>query len=127
MYLSVAINIITKEKTMSEKFCYNCRFYKPYYTKGNIHFDKLDIGLCKQTNTTIEKHNHACGFFQCTYYARLSKKEAALSALTQNLNAIAEIKQILEEDDEEILEAFLFERSLQKRKKRAMKQKGNLT
>ena len=103
---------------MSEKFCYNCRFYKAYYTKGSIHFDKLDSGLFKQTNTTIEKHNHACAFFQSTYYARMSKKEAALKALAENLNLIAEIKQILEEDEEEALEAFLFERNRQKQKER---------
>ena len=108
---------------MSEKFCYNCRFYKPYYTKGNIQFDKLDMGLCNQTKTTIEKHNHACGFFQCTYYARLSKREAALKALTENLNALAEIKQILEENEEEALQAFLFERNIQKRKEREKKRK----
>ena len=103
---------------MSEKFCYHCRCYKPYYTKGNIRFDKLDIGLCKQTNTTIEKHNCACGFFQNIYYTRLTKKEAALKALSENLNAIAEIKQILEEDEEEALQAFLYERNIQKRKER---------
>ena len=104
---------------MSEKFCYNCRFYKAYYTKGNIRFDRLDIGLCNQTKTTIEKHNHACAFFQSTYYARINKKEAALKALAENLNSIAEIKQILEENEEEALEAFLFERNAQKRKERA--------
>ena len=57
---------------MSEKFCYNCRFYKPYYTKGSMHFDMLDIGLCKQTNTTIEKLTMPADF-QSTYYARMSK------------------------------------------------------
>ena len=108
---------------MSEKFCYNCRFYKPYYTKGNIQFDKLDIGLCNQTKTTIEKHNKACVFFQSVYYARVSKKEAALKALTENLNALAEIKQILEENEEEALEAFLLERNLQKRKEREKQHK----
>ena len=112
---------------MSEKFCYNCRFYKAYYTTGSIHFDKLDIGLCKQTKTTIEKHNCACAFFQSAYYARISKKGAALKALTENLNSIAQIKQILEEDEEEALEAFLFERNLQKRKEREKRGKEKLT
>ena len=103
---------------MSEKFCYSCRFYKPYYTKGNIGFNKLDIGLCNQTKTTVEKHTNACEYFQCRYYARINPKNAALTALTENLNTIAEIKQILEEDDEEALEAFLVERKRQKEKER---------
>ena len=108
---------------MSEKFCYHCRFYKPYYTRGNIQFDKLDIGVCKQAGKTIEKHNNACAFFQSAYYAHVSKKEAALKALTENLNAVAEIKQILEESEEEALEAFLYERNLQRRKEREKKRK----
>lgn len=108
---------------MSDKFCYNCRFYKPYYTKGNIRFDKLDIGLCSHTKTTIEKRNGACEYFQCMYYARINPKQAALSALTENLNTFSELKQILEEDEEEALEAFLFERNRQKQRERERERK----
>ena len=105
-------------KTMSEKFCYNCRFYNPYYTKGTVSFNKLDIGLCCHTKATIEKRSNACEYFQCRYNARVNPKNAALAALTENLNSIAEIKQILEEDDEEALKAFLIERKYQKEKER---------
>ncbi len=108
---------------MSEKFCYNCRFYKPYYTKGTIRFDKCNLGLCLQTKTTIEKHSAACQSFQCTYCVRINPKQAALSALTENLNIISELKQILEEDEEEALEAFLYERNRQKQREREQEQR----
>lgn len=103
---------------MSENYCYNCRFYHPYYTKGYKKFDRQDIGLCGNKRLTIEKHNNACEKFQYKYYARVSPKNAALEALADSLNTIAEIKQILEEDDEEALQAFLVERRHQKERER---------
>lgn len=27
------------------KHCYGCKYYKPYFTKGYIQFDRCDIGL----------------------------------------------------------------------------------
>ena len=106
---------------MSENFCYNCRFYHPYYIKGHKQFDRQDIGLCGNKKMTIEKHNNACNHFQYKHYARFKPKEAALEALADSLNTIAEIKQILEEDDEEALEAFLACRSRQKERERKAK------
>lgn len=108
---------------MSENYCYNCRFYHPYYTKGYKFFDKQDIGLCGQTKTTVEKHN-GCERFQYMYYGRVSSKNAALEALTDSLNTIAEIKQILEEDETEALEEFLVCRGRQKERERKLKERA---
>ena len=97
------------------KYCYNCRLYSPYYTKGNIKFDRCDIGRCGKTRTTVERHE-SCEFFSFKYYSRVDRKQAALTALTEHVNALSEIKQILEEDDEEVLEELL--ESIKKRKKK---------
>ncbi|MDE6104892.1 MAG: hypothetical protein K2G38_04350 [Clostridia bacterium] len=89
------------------KHCYGCRYYKPYYTKGNIQFDRCEIGLCAKTKTTVEKHG-LCENYSCMYYARINRKQAALAALTENINVLSEIKQILEEDDDEAIKELFF-------------------
>jgi len=88
------------------KYCYNCNKYKPYYTKGYIKFDKCDIGLCGVSRKTVDKHD-GCEYFGYKCYSRADRKAAALSALTENINILAELKQILEEEDEELLDQFL--------------------
>ncbi len=99
------------------KHCYNCRMYNPYYTKGNIKFDRCDIGRCSKHRKTVERHD-SCEFFSFKYYARRDRMQAALAALTEHVNLMAEIKQILEEDDEEALEEMLLNIKRQKQKRR---------
>lgn len=111
---------------MSEKFCYGCRFYRPYYTKGYKQFDKLDIGRCGQTGNTVEKHE-GCERFQNMYYGRVDRKEAALAALAENLNTLSEIKQILEDDESEALEEFLVCRQRQKEREQKRKKREKNT
>lgn len=102
---------------MSEnRYCYNCRFYKPYYIKGYKQFDRLDCGICGRTKENVEKHK-GCEYFSYKYYARMSRKEAALAAITENVNVLSEIKQILEEDDEDAMEEFLIRMKQQKKKR----------
>ncbi len=90
------------------KHCYGCKYYNPYYTKGYIQFDKCDIGLCSKKKATVEKHEF-CEKYACMYYGRINRKQAALSALTEHINVLAEIKQILEEDDEETVNKLFFD------------------
>jgi len=116
------MSLKNRRKTMSEKRCYDCRFYRPYYVKGYIRFDKLDMGQCRQTETTVEKHG-GCEKFQNMHYCRIDRKQAALAALTENLNAIGELKQILEDDESEALEEFFAQRKLQKERERIRKEK----
>lgn len=96
------------------KHCYGCRYYKPYYTKGYSQFDRCDIGLCTKKKTTVEKHE-CCENYSCMYYMRANRKQAALSAIAEHINVLAEIKQILEEDDEEDIQELFF--SYKNRKK----------
>ncbi len=91
-----------------DKHCYGCKYYKPYYTKGYTQFDKCDIGLCSKKKTTVEKHE-VCENYTCMYSGRMNRKQAALSALAEHINVLAEIKQILEEDDEEAIKELFFD------------------
>lgn len=99
---------IKDNTNMSEgKHCYGCKYYKPYYTKGNTQFDKCDIGFCVKRKTGVEKHDF-CDNYSCMYYGRINRKQAALTAATEHINAIAEIKQILEEDDDDDIKELFF-------------------
>ncbi len=97
-----------------DKHCYGCKYYKPYFTKGYIQFDKCDIGLCSKKKTTVAKHEF-CEHHTCKYYGRINRKQAALSALVEHINILAELKQILEEDSEEAIEELFFDFKKRKR------------
>lgn len=88
---------------MDNKKCYSCRFYKPYYTKVYFKFDKQEVGFCC-SNKSATNYNETCGKFSNKNHVRIGRKQAALKALVDNLNILAEIKQILEEDDLDDLE-----------------------
>lgn len=94
---------------MDNKKCYSCRFYKPYYTKGYFKFDKQEVGFCC-SNKSATNYNETCGKFSNKNHVRIGRKQAALKALVDNLNILAEIKQILEEDDLEALFTAIRER-----------------
>ena len=90
-----------------ERHCYGCRFYKPYYIKGYVQFDRCDIGLCAKQKTTVERHGF-CENYSCAYYGRVNRKQAALSAIAEHINVLSELKQILEEDDDEAIKELFF-------------------
>ncbi len=90
------------------KHCYGCKYYNPYYTKGYIQFDKRDIGFCSKKKATVEK-GEFCENYTRKIYGRINRKQAALSALAEHINVLAEIKQILEEDDEEAIKKLFFD------------------
>ena len=90
------------------KHCYGCRYYKPYYTKGYAQFDRCDIGLCTKKKATVEKHE-CCEKYACAYYGHVNRKQAALSAIVEHINILAEIKQILKEDDEDAIEELIIQ------------------
>ena len=56
---------------------------------------------------TVEKHE-LCENYANVFYARVDRRQAALSAVAEHINALAELKQILEEDDDEEIEELLF-------------------
>ena len=79
------------------KACWNCGNYKAYYTKGLCHFDKLDCGLCRKKNETVDKHSQ-CSYWKNNYSIRTWRENVAKKKLNEILNAIIEIRQILAED-----------------------------
>lgn len=91
-----------------EKHCYGCKYYKPYYAKGYIQFDRCEIGLCSKKKATVERHE-VCENYSCMYYGRVNRKQAALSAITEHINILSELKQILEEDDDEAIKELFFD------------------
>ena len=88
------------------KHCYGCRHYKPYYTKGYVQFERCDIGFCSKKKATVERHE-ICEKYDNAYYPRVGRRQAALQAVAEHINLLAEIKQVLEEDDEEAIEELL--------------------
>ena len=93
---------------INNKYCYSCKHYKPYYTKGYKQFDKCDIGLCSKKKATVEKQE-VCEKYSCMYYGRIDRKQAALSAVADHINVLSELKQILEEDDDEAIQELFFD------------------
>ncbi|MDE7158392.1 MAG: hypothetical protein K2N74_02355 [Clostridiales bacterium] len=89
------------------KHCYGCKYYEPYYTKGYTQFDRCDIGFCTKKKATVERHE-ICEKYDCAHYGRIHRRQAALSAIAEHINVLSELKQIIEEDDEDaIQELFL--------------------
>ncbi len=90
------------------KHCYGCKYYKPYFTKGYTQFDRCDIGLCSKKKTTVERHE-VCDKYANMFYGRIDRRQSALLAIAEHINVLAELKQILEEDDDEALQELLFD------------------
>ncbi|MDE6441457.1 MAG: hypothetical protein K2L12_01725, partial [Clostridia bacterium] len=106
--------IIEVKMEEGNKHCYSCRYYKPYYTKGYIKFDRCDIGLCTRKEETVEKHK-ICENYYRMYNIRLNRRQAALSAIAEHINVLAELKQVLEEDDAEAIKELFLEFKNRKR------------
>ncbi|HBN12606.1 MAG TPA: hypothetical protein DD415_03230 [Clostridiales bacterium] len=98
----------------NNKHCYGCKYYKPYFTKGYTQFDRCDIGLCTKKKSTVERHE-ICDKYENMYYRRINRKQAALDALTEHINVLAEIKQILDEEDDEAIKELFFDFKNRKR------------
>ncbi len=80
--------------------CWNCGNYKAYYKEGLCHFERLDYGLCTKTKETVDKHNQ-CEFWRNNYSKRMWREEIAKKRLSEILDGIVEIRQILFEEKEE--------------------------
>ena len=81
------------------KKCWSCGEYQVYYTKGYAYFDKQKIGHCRKHN------NEVCDCDRCTewhlrQWHRNIRKGVALHHLSQILERLAAIEQILREENE---------------------------
>lgn len=90
---------------MSNNKCYSCKYFKAYYTKGYKEFNKTNLGLCTKSEKTVEKCD-GCAELAFCHYTRIGRKEAALAAVVENINLLAELKQILTEDRDEFIDEF---------------------
>lgn len=83
------------------KECYNCRFYRPLYTKGFCQFDKLDYGFCRaQNDMRVEKHG-TCELYQRNFRSVGRRKAVALKKLVEAEEDLHVIRQILSEEWED--------------------------
>lgn len=98
-------------------YCYGCLYYKPYYIKEIKEFEKLDIGKCCKKKLTVNKRE-VCEYYSNKHYNRVDIKKVACKVIVENIEILAEIKQILEEDNEEELEQIFFEMRKRKELKR---------
>ena len=79
--------------------CYQCMFYKVFYTKGYVHFDKTDMGRCNRKQIVVDKHETCEGFIQRP--TKRYQRDAALRALQDVLVILREVGQILSEEQED--------------------------
>lgn len=96
------------------KHCYNCQYYRPYYIKGDTQFDRCDIGLCKKKKATVERHE-VCENYAFLYHGRIGRRQATLTAIIEHINLLSELKQILDEDDDEAIKELFLEFKKRKR------------
>lgn len=82
------------------KACWNCGYYKAYYTKGLCHFDKLNDGVCRKQEKTVNKHEQ-CEFWKTNYKLRSWQEVIAKKKLIEIMDILTEIRQILFEEKEE--------------------------
>ena len=91
-----------RRKTMDRKnkACWNCGYYKAYYTKGLCHFDRLDCGLCKKKKEMVDKHSQ-CEFWRNDYAVRAWREDVAKKKLNDIFDVLIELRQILFEEIED--------------------------
>lgn len=86
----------------NRKACYSCKFYKPYFICANIHFEKLDYGLCvrKGEKTQIDDKHQICEHFSGLYcYPRFTSK-IAMKKLAEAADSINIIMQLFKDISE---------------------------
>ncbi len=83
-----------------KKHCYNCMFYRPFYTKEYMRFARQDMGLCMRKKV-VEKHD-VCE--RWSYNNEFNKRlnieftqKAVVKSLDETIKNLTEIGQILRE------------------------------
>ena len=89
-----------QNRDRKNKACWNCARYRAYYTKGLCNFDKLNYGLCRHKNETVDKHC-VCEFWRNNIAFRGWRETVAKKKLNGIFDQLIEIRQILFEEKEE--------------------------
>ncbi len=82
-------------------FCWNCLYYKAYYTKELCRFDKLDFGQCCKHQVKICEKSGFCDSWHSNYKRHSSRVACAMRSVKQAAESLAVLKQIFEEEIKE--------------------------
>lgn len=81
------------------KKCFNCRYFKRYYTKELQEFRKTNYGLCYKNGGTVE---YCDGCKDFTYKTRTIRDERAVKeCLNGLLTELSALRQIIEEENDD--------------------------
>ena len=81
-----------------KKSCWNCVYYKAYYTKGICCFDKKDCGWCTKRKETVDKHENCDKWREYNGVFRGWREQVAQKRIEEMAENLAVIRQILEEE-----------------------------
>lgn len=86
------------DKNFKIKKCYTCRFYNPYFTRGDLQFIKTKFGECRLQEGKIVKHTDECEDWVRKLPPNKKKFDElnVQESLTRALVNITEIRQIFE-------------------------------
>lgn len=77
-----------------------------------VYLLQVPFGLALSLFLTIKKatveKQECCEQYASMYYGRIGRKQAALKALAEHINVLAEIKQILDEEDDKAIKELFF-------------------
>ncbi len=82
------------------KECWSCCKYKAYFTKGFWKFDKEKNGKCDLQKIVVDKHS-CCKQWCSNEIRRKMRREIALKGLIETLKTLAEVNQIILDENEE--------------------------
>lgn len=82
------------------KDCLNCGNYYMFYTKVRDHFQKERQGFCDLDKRVVANHE-ACEKWRNNLWRRKVSRKMCMKTLDMALTNLSEIKQILQEEQEE--------------------------
>ncbi|MBE7086120.1 MAG: hypothetical protein E7366_03105 [Clostridiales bacterium] len=92
--------------------CFNCGYYRAFYTKEICRFEKQDHGLCRKSGEYKDKHE-VCPHWKAHYVRIETQKRISMRKLNNILTQIIEIRQILFDAQEEMAQDALEEETSQ--------------
>ncbi len=84
------------------KECWNCKYYRPFYTKGFCEFSKHKIGYCRDKNEIILDKHKSCDCWRNDSVIRNMRQVVAIKKIDEMQNCLVEIRQILAEEKQEL-------------------------
>lgn len=82
------------------KNCWNCEYYKAYYTKGICSYDNTFTGYCRCKNEIV-KNSNFCDKWSKRYRMKKIREGLRKKVLERISEDISMIRQIMEEEQKE--------------------------